>query len=149
MSEWRSNRTHQWQQTLSKLSNRRVHNFTGSFESHTNTYSFLFNRSPFLEWLHKRSVKQNLDVSGIIWPYANICTVLHTENQASTQSLNFLQAGCSTWDPTNSVKALKAILDPQTAKECHTLHVGTPMPIHLHHMLAELKSYNALVIIIC
>jgi len=37
------------------------------------------------------------------------CTSLRTYNHASTKPLNFLQAGCSSWHPTNSVKALKAI----------------------------------------
>jgi len=37
-----------------------------------------------------------------------ICTLIQADNHASTLSLNFLQAGCSTWCPTNSVKALKA-----------------------------------------
>jgi len=36
-----------------------------------------------------------------------ICTSLQTDNHASTASLIFLQAGCSSWRPTNSVKALK------------------------------------------
>jgi len=38
-----------------------------------------------------------------------ICTSLQTDNRASTSSLNFLQAGCSSWHPTSSVKALKVI----------------------------------------
>jgi len=38
-----------------------------------------------------------------------ICTTLKTDNHASTPSLNFLWAGCSSWRPTNSVKALKAV----------------------------------------
>jgi len=33
---------------------------------------------------------------------------LQTDNHASTSSLNFLQADCSSWRPTNSVDALKA-----------------------------------------
>jgi len=37
-----------------------------------------------------------------------ICTTLRTDNHASTPSLSFLQAGCSSWCPTNSVKVLKA-----------------------------------------
>jgi len=37
-----------------------------------------------------------------------ICTLFQTDNHASTSSLNFLQAGCSSCHPTNSVKALKA-----------------------------------------
>ena len=35
-----------------------------------------------------------------------ICTSLQTDNHTNTSSLNFLQAGCSSWCPTNSVKAL-------------------------------------------
>jgi len=37
-----------------------------------------------------------------------ICTSLQTDNHPSISSLNFLQAGCPSWRPTNSVKALKA-----------------------------------------
>jgi len=37
-----------------------------------------------------------------------ICTSLKTDNQASTSPLKFLQAWCSSWHPTNSIKALKA-----------------------------------------
>jgi len=36
------------------------------------------------------------------------CTSLHTDNHASTPPLSFLQAGCPSCCPTNSVKALKA-----------------------------------------
>jgi len=35
-----------------------------------------------------------------------ICTSLQTDNHASTPPLSFLQAGCSSCRPTNSVKAL-------------------------------------------
>ena len=38
-------------------------------------------------------------------PYANN---MHTDNRTITSSLNFLQASCSSWCETNSVKALKA-----------------------------------------
>jgi len=44
-------------------------------------------------------------------PYANHLhhtPVLQTDNHASTPSLNFLRAWCSSWRPTNSVKALKS-----------------------------------------
>ena len=37
------------------------------------------------------------------------CTSIQRDNHASTSSLNFLQARCSSWCPTNSVKALKAL----------------------------------------
>jgi len=35
-----------------------------------------------------------------------ICTSLQTHNHTSTSSLNFLQVGCSSWRPTNSIKAI-------------------------------------------
>ena len=37
-----------------------------------------------------------------------ICTLLQTDYHTNTSSLNFLQAGCSSGRPTNSVKALRA-----------------------------------------
>jgi len=37
-----------------------------------------------------------------------VCTLLQTDNHASTPPLSFLQAGCPSCHPTNSVKALKA-----------------------------------------
>jgi len=37
-----------------------------------------------------------------------VCTSLQSDNHASTPPLNFLQAGCPSCRPTNSVKALKA-----------------------------------------
>jgi len=40
-----------------------------------------------------------------------VCTSLQTDNRASIPLLSFLQAGCPSCRPTNSVKALKA---PQT-----------------------------------
>jgi len=37
-----------------------------------------------------------------------VCTLLKTDNHTSTPPLSFLQAGCPSCRPTNSVKALKA-----------------------------------------
>jgi len=59
-----------------------------------------------------------------------ICTSLKTNNDASTSSLKFSQAGCSYWRPTNSVKALKA--------PCHRnrqiiQHVSQHMLRHIHY----------------
>jgi len=39
--------------------------------------------------------------------YMQVCTLLQSDNHASTPSLNFLQAGCPSCRSTNSVKALK------------------------------------------
>jgi len=37
-----------------------------------------------------------------------VCTSLQRDNHASTPPLSFLQAGCPSCHPTNSIKALKA-----------------------------------------
>jgi len=37
-----------------------------------------------------------------------VCISLQTDNHASTPPLSFLQAGCPSCNPTNSIKALKA-----------------------------------------
>jgi len=42
--------------------------------------------------------------------HMHVCISLQTDNHASTPPLTFLQAGCPTCCPTNSVKALKAIV---------------------------------------
>jgi len=42
--------------------------------------------------------------------YMQECTLLKTDNHASTPLLCFLQAGCPSCRPTNSVKALKALI---------------------------------------
>jgi len=41
--------------------------------------------------------------------HMQICTSLQTNNHVSTPPLSFLQAGCPSCRPTNSVKALKAV----------------------------------------
>jgi len=41
--------------------------------------------------------------------HMQVSTSLQTDNQASTPLLSFLQAGCPSCRPTNSVKSLKAL----------------------------------------
>ena len=48
--------------------------------------------------------------------HMQVCTSLQTDNHASTSTLSSLQAGCLSCRPTNSVKALEAMLQ-QTAVE--------------------------------
>jgi len=40
--------------------------------------------------------------------HMQVCTLLQADNHASNPPLSFLQAGCPSCHPTNSVKALKA-----------------------------------------
>jgi len=47
--------------------------------------------------------------------HMQICTLLQTNNNASTPPLSFLQAGCPSCRPANSVKALKEL-------QSHTVH---------------------------
>ena len=42
--------------------------------------------------------------------HMQVCTLLQSDNHASTPPLSFLQVGCPSCCPTNSVKALKVIL---------------------------------------
>jgi len=41
--------------------------------------------------------------------HMQVCSSVQTDNHASTSLLSFLQAGCPSCHPTNSVKALKAV----------------------------------------
>jgi len=41
--------------------------------------------------------------------HMQVCISLETDNHASTSPISFLQAGCPSCRPTNSVKALKAL----------------------------------------
>jgi len=41
--------------------------------------------------------------------HMQVCTSLQTDNHASYPPLSFLQSGCPSCCPTNSVKALKAV----------------------------------------
>ena len=65
--------------------------------------------------------------------YMQVCTSLQTDNHASTPPLSFLQAGCPSCRPTNSVKALKAFgqqLLPKTIK-CNHFQSEPDKPIRL------------------
>ena len=53
--------------------------------------------------------------------HMQVCTLLQTDNHASTSPLSFLQAGCPSCRPTNSVKALK--------REDNILSLGTQRPV--------------------
>ena len=53
-----------------------------------------------------------------------VCTSLQTDNQASTPPLSFLQAGCPSCCPTNSVKVLKALAFHSTTKEMMNYYNG-------------------------
>jgi len=84
---------------------------------HTITYTHLFN-CPLSETTRVsryQKGKTNLDFSearNSEWQWHQLghkqaCTAFQTHNHASTPTVSFLQAGCPSCRPTNSVKALK------------------------------------------
>jgi len=90
-----------------KITHTRTH-------THTHTHTRLTALFPGLpEWTGTRQVKpiwillkqETVIGGGISWA---ICISLQADNHAITPLLSFLQAGCPSCRPTNSVKALKA-----------------------------------------
>ena len=84
---------------------------------HTHTHTCLTALFPGLpRWAGTRKVKTNLDFTEARdseWQWhqlgrMQVCTLLQTDNHTSTPPLCFLQAGCPSCCPTDSVKALKA-----------------------------------------
>ena len=84
--------------------------------THTHPYNGPFSGTTRVSRYQKG--KTNLDFTGARdseWQWHQLghmqdCTSLQTDNYASTPPLSFLQAGCPSCRPTNSVKALKAVL---------------------------------------
>jgi len=82
-----------------------THPFNGSFSGTTRVSRY-------------QKGKTNLDFTearGSEWQWhqlghMQVCTWLQTDNHASTPPLSFLQAGCPSCCPTNSVKALKVVI---------------------------------------
>ena len=63
------------------------------------------------------------DSSGICWTDIQSAPWLQIDNHTETSSLNCLQAGCSSWRPVNSVKALKAVQILQKPVESCPVHL--------------------------
>ena len=91
-------------------------NYDWHARTHTHTQPF---NGPFsgTTWVGRyQKGKSNLDFteakdSDWQWQqlgHMQVCTSLQTDNHASTPPLSFLQTGCPSCHPTNSVKALKA-----------------------------------------
>jgi len=85
-----------------------------SVHTHTHTFNGPFPRTTRVGRYQKG--KNNLDFTEARdseWQWhqlghMQVCTLLQTDNHASTSPLRFLHAGCPSCRPTNSVKALKA-----------------------------------------
>jgi len=86
-----------------------------SVVKHTHTFYGPFSGTTQVSWYEKD--KTNLDFTEARdseWHWhqlgcMQVCTSLQTDNHASTPALSFLQAGCPSCRPINSVKALKVV----------------------------------------
>jgi len=86
--------------------------------THTHPFNGLLSRTTWVSW-HQKG-KTNLDFTEARdseWQWhqlghVQVCTSLQKDNHASTPPLSFLQAGCPSCRPTNSIKALKAHITP-------------------------------------
>jgi len=84
------------------------------YTTHTHPFNGPFSGTTPVSWYQKG--KTNLDFTearGSEWQWhrlghMQVCTSLQTDNHTSTPPLSFLQPGCPSCRPTNSVKALKA-----------------------------------------
>ena len=70
--------------------------------------------------------------------HVQVCTSLQTDNHASTPPLSFLQAGCASCHPTNSVKALMAFIFH--VKLVRKLHVSEVTARSMHVRLQPRES---------
>ena len=85
--------------------------------THTHPFNGPFFMTTRVSWYQKG--KTNLDFTEARdseWQWyqlghMQVCISLQTDNHASTPPLSFLQAGCPSCRPTNSVKALKGYTD--------------------------------------
>jgi len=70
--------------------------------------------------------------------HMQVCTLLQTDNSASTPPLSFLQAGCHSCRPTNSVKALKAVAAQfkKILLSCKYIHTAASTGNHLNSVQA-------------
>ena len=94
--------------------------------THTHTHTFNGPLSGNTRVSRYQKGKTNLDITEARdseWHqlgHMQVCTLLQTDNHASTPPLSFLQAGCPSCHPTNSVKALKAVNKPHNLLNYHS-----------------------------
>jgi len=101
----------------SRKNNLFLINFNNLEHTHTHPFNGPFSGTTWVGWY--QSDKTNLDFTvarDSEWQWhqlgcVQVNTSLQTDNHASTPPLSFLQAGCPSCRPTNSVKALKATLN--------------------------------------
>jgi len=80
-----------------------IHTFNGPFSGSTRMSRYQKGK-PNLDFTEATDSERQWHQLG----HMQLCTSLQTDTHASTPPLSFLQAGCPSCRPTNSVKALKA-----------------------------------------
>jgi len=83
-----------------------THTYT---HTHTHTFNGPFSRTTQVSQYQKGKTNPDFtEARDSEWQWQQLGYMLQTDNHTSTPSLCFLQAGCPSCRPTNSVKALKA-----------------------------------------
>jgi len=104
-----------------QTSHTHTHPFNGSFSRTTRVSRYQKGKTN-LDFTEARDSEWHWHQHG----YMQVCTSLQTDNHASTPPLSFLQAGCPSCCPTNSIKALKA--NAQTSNSfCKKVLICNPM----------------------
>ena len=106
----------QWCHELTSYCTLQTHAPISSTHTHTHPFNGPFSGTTQVSQYQKG--KTNLDFTEARdseWQWhqlghVQLSTSLQTDNHASTPLLSFLQAGCPSCRPTNSVKALKAVI---------------------------------------
>ena len=107
--QWRWHCLHKRRKILYTHARARAHAHT-----HTHTFNGSFSGSTQVSRYQKGKTNLHFnDARDSEWQWhqlghVQVWTLLQTDNYASAPLLNFLQAGCPSCHPTNSVKALKA-----------------------------------------
>jgi len=73
--------------------------------------------------------------------HMQVCTSLQTDNHASTSPLSFLQAGCASCRPINSVKALKANFSMELCPKLWTWKIS---PWQVDRVVNETRRQSSL-----
>ena len=81
----------------------RTHTFNDPFSGTTQVSRYQKDKT-YLDFTEARDSKWQWHQLG----HMQVCTLLQTDNHASTPPLSSLQTGCPSCRPTNSIKALKA-----------------------------------------
>jgi len=89
-----------------------IHQLTHT-HTHTHTFNGPFPGTTRVSWYQKgKTYLDFTEARDSEWQWhqlghMQVCTLLQTDNHASSPPLSFLQVGCHSCHPTNSIKALK------------------------------------------